>query len=263
MAIAAVDGERLWILDQVQSRLVRLDGGALGTSVAVPVRVAQDLVIADGLLLVLDRLGDATVVAIDAANGQERWRLPLVGDDLDSGSGVSALLVRGGDVWVEVGHTDSVRIGGLDGTLRRGARIPGRPSRDGRLGLAAFRSPPDQVLLTGHALGATNPRDLPPAWSAAARFALPVFAVRALQSDSSGAVWLAVNTMAEGEGDAIVDEQLEVVRFDAEGHETFRDVASPEVGPEEQFRTFSCAPDGALWHLARDEDGATIERWTR
>lgn len=265
MAIAGDAAGQLWILDQLQDRVVLLAEGKLGRSVPVPLRAAEDLALHGDLLLVLDRLVDGAVVALDKGDGAERWRLPVVQADSTSGSGVSGLFVHDGGIWLEWGHVRTMRIGGLDGShdpkLAALPTLPGRPARDGRLALAARRAGPLQVLLTGHDTAASRAEALPPSWTAAARFERPVLAIRALDSDAWGRVWLAVATFVEEADGTVLDEHLEVLRFGRDGKLQGRQPATLEAGPEEQMRTFSVGLDGSLWHLARQADGALIERW--
>lgn len=305
MAITPDRDGRLWILDQDNERVVRLDpraagGAALDLQLPVALRWPQDLALledASGVqaVLVLDRLAEAAVVALDPATGAERWRLTLRGDDAPAfdpeatagptglvfGGGVTGLFLHDGGVWVEWAHERCVRIGSVDGSARgAGQTLPGRPGpslgpgHGMDLGLRAQRTgestdaPHDGrdeggVLVTGYALAASGAEALPPSFAAQASFAMPVFALRALLQDADGNVWVAANLLRETPDGDVLAEQLEVVRFGPDGRETFRDTAALEQGPHEQLRTFAVGPDGTLWHLARREEGAVIERWTR
>ncbi len=265
MAIAGDAGGQLWILDQVQNRLVQLERGALGRAMPVPLRAPEDLTLHDELVLVLDRLVDKHVVALTVSDGKERWRLPVVQADLHDGGGVSGLFVHKGGVWLEWAHSRSLRIGAMDGSHDAQTSvlpsITGRPSRDGELTLAASKGSPLQVVLTGRNLAAAADVNLPPTWGIDARFDQPVLAIRALESDPWGRIWLAVNTFVEKDDGTVVDERLELLRYGPDRKLHGRQQATVEQGPEEQMRTFSVGLDGTFWHLARREDGAIIERW--
>lgn len=299
MAIAPDRHGRLWILDQDNERVVRLDpraagGPALDLRLPVALRWPQDLALLEDdtgvqAVLLLDRLAEAAVVALDPTTGAERWRLTLRGDDAPAfdpeanagptglvfGGGVTGLFLHDGGVWVEWAHERCVRIGSVDGSARgAGQSLPGRPGPGMDLGLRAQRTgePTDAphdgrdeggVLVTGYTLAASGAEALPPSFAAEARFAMPVFALRALLQDADGNVWVAANLLRETADGDVLAEQLEVVRFGPDGRETFRDTAALEQGPHEQLRTFAVGPDGTLWHLARRADGAVIERWTR
>jgi len=283
----SVDGHgKLWILDQVQRRVVQLDGDRTGRSLPLALRAAEDLAITDSLLLVLDRLVDAAVVALDPADGKERWRLPVKAPGIPHGGGISGVFAHDGGVWLEWDNARSWRAGSLVGvpaTLALG--VPGRPSRDGRLGLAAVGAGTTKVRLVGHELSASAASA--PTWLAEASFDNPVLTILALDSDMQGRVWLAVTTArqpsqrqraqgqpaqgqpaqgqpAQGQrvDNQLVDLAASVLRFGADGRLQLRDEATLERGPEEQMRTFAAGPDGSFWHLARGPEGATIERWS-
>ena len=265
MAVAGDKAGQLWILDQVQDRVVQLSKGALGRSLALPVQGAQDVALDGEQLLILDRLVNKVVVAMSVKDGSERWRMPVVQGELTHGGGVTGLFAHDDGLWLEWAHENSVRIGALDGShdtgLKRLPTLAGRPSRDGKLALAAVRAGAQQVVLTGRSIAAGAGRDLQPTWTAAAQFDQPVLAIRALESDPWGRVWLAVNTFVEQEDGTVTDERLEVLRFGVDGQLHGRQPATREAGPEEQLRTFSAGLDGTFWHLARTEAGAVIERW--
>lgn len=290
-AIAADAAGGLWILDQDNARVVRLDGSqavaALQRTTPLALDGAMDVALieapgGDGTtqvsaLAILDRLVAGAVVVIAPDSGRERFRLEVRGDGGDArlpdaapgpsglgfGGGVTALTVYAGGLWVEWAHERSHRLGGVDGSRTGiGTVVPGRPTRAGELGLLA-QAGASAVVWSAYDLRGPDPAAAPPRLHGTAHFDRPVFAVRALDSAADGRVWLAVHTLAEGAQGAILDERLEVRQYDPRGREALRDEALLEQGPHEQHRTFAAGADGSLWHLARRDAGAVIERWTR
>ena len=286
MAIAGDSAGRLWILDQDNERVVRLAAASATFDLRLPValRWPQDLALVErgapggqsvALVLVLDRLAESVVAALDAHDGSERWRLALRGDGAEAfdpdaavgptglafGGGVTGIFVHDDGVWAEWGHERVHQLGDLAGVVVRSARVlPGRPARVGDLGLFAMRAG-DKVQITGRPLEASNAADLPPSFRAEVGFNLPVYAVRTLDSDPWGRVWIAANTLRESEAGAIMAEGLEVARVGRTGAVEFRDAATLEQGPHEQLRTFAVGAEGSFWHLARRDDGVVVERW--
>ena len=108
-----VDGQgQVWIVDQVNERLVKLDrsGKVVGT-VPIPLQAAQDVVVApDGTALVLDRLVDKSIAVI-GPDGKQKGELPILGKGLEEGGASTGLFTDGKEVYVEREHGDSVRIG--------------------------------------------------------------------------------------------------------------------------------------------------------
>lgn len=285
MAIAA-GATGLWILDQVNGRVVRLQGvGEAATLVDdTPVALADpyDLALDDldavaPTLLVLDRQVDGVVVALTPGRSGERWRMDIRGDGgavfdpeaapgpsgLAFGGGITGLFVHDGGVWVEWAHERCHRLGGLDGgRVGIGLRMPGRPDQQGRFGLSAERLG-DHVFVSGRSLAASAAETMEPTFRVGARFAHPVFALRAVEDNGHGEVWVAANTLRERDGGQIVAEGLDVVLLGRNGGVDHRGSATLEQGPHEQARTFSAGADGGLWHLARRHDGIVVERWQR
>lgn len=285
MAIAA-GAMGLWVLDQVNGRVVRLQGvGEAATLVDdTPVALADpyDLALDDldavaPTLLVLDRQVDGVVVALTPGRAGERWRMDIRGDGgavfdpeapagpsgIAFGGGITGLFVHDGGVWVEWAHERCHRLGGLDGgRVGIGQRMPGRPDQEGRLGLAAERLG-EHVFVNGRSLSASAAEAMEPTFRVGASFAHPVFALRALEDNGHGEVWVAANTLRERDGGQIVAEGLDVVLLGHNGVVDHRGSATLEQGPHEQARTFSADVHGGLWHLARRHDGVVIERWSR
>ncbi len=291
MAIAADGQGGLWVLDQLNTRVVRLDAATqrLVGDVQVPVAAAQDLALVEApgpdapsaipavvrSLLVLDRLVDGVVVALDPVSGREQFRLDLRGDGqpvrdpaaspgptgIAFGGGVTGLFVHDGAIFAEWAHVACHRLGAFDGSRSGlGQTLAARPGHDGASAYGLERVG-DHVVVRVHDLrqsGASAPR-----LQAGVRFPAPVFAVRSLDGAADGGAWMAVNTLLEDDAGAIVREGLEVVRLGPDGSVQYRDGALLEQGPHEQMRTFSLGRDGSYWHLARRDEGVIIERWTR
>lgn len=254
---------RLYVLDQVNARVqvFSRDGAVVG-SVPIGTETAQDLaVVGGGRIWLLDR--HRGLLALVDADGRRLAEVGYLGHGVAEPAVTTALFAFGGSLGVEVERTLVVRVASLEGAPDADRRafdgVP--PARDG----GAWRRA---------TLAATDPH-LALVWDAAqsgalshrreVRFDLPVRALRGLASDAGGNAWLAVylaRERAEAPFD-VVEERSEVAVIDGEGGLLARVAFAPMVRPEEQFREFAFAPDGAVYHLQCVEDGAVIARWSR
>ena len=141
-------GERLYVLDQVNMRVVRHDvhagqaghaeqagqAGHPGTEDSIveyylPGDTFQDLLVTgDGHIIVMDRLV-RTSLLIFSPDGSILDEIGLLGSEIPKGGGITGLFEWDEEIWVEYGHLYNVRV--LDRQLLpcRRSVVPGRHFR--------------------------------------------------------------------------------------------------------------------------------------
>jgi hypothetical protein len=259
MSFAVSPSRDIWVLDQVNARLVRFgaDGRAAAT-VPLDRDTYQDVALAPwGGLVLLDRLVARTVLVLDVG-GAYQTEVGLVGEGIAEGGGTTALFAGEDGVWVEYGHRRSVQV--LDGRIREPpARkiLAGRPLGAGVAGHARLRGPSSvEVWTTDRASDALLARTVLDFDERAARIA-------ALGADAQGNVTTAVHDRTEDpEADwAVVHSALVVVTLDPALVERRRFTTTPSVGAWEQFKEFEVSADGAVWQMAFVDEGVEVRRW--
>ncbi len=125
--------ERLYVLDQVNMRVVRHDVHAVKEDSIVeyflPGDTFQDLLVTgDGHIIVMDRLVRSSLL-IFSPDGSVLDEIGLLGRGIPKGGGITGMFEWDGEIWVEYGHLYNVRV--LDTRLLPCNRIilPGRRFR--------------------------------------------------------------------------------------------------------------------------------------
>ncbi len=259
MSIAVGPDGQLWLLDQVNQRLVKVDGSGNRSTVALPVQAAQDVVVLkDGTALVMDRLVDKAV-AIIGPDGKPRGELPLEGKGLPEGGASTGLFTDGDDVLVEREHGDLVRIGSVTGKAdpERGD-VPGRPSKDGASYLTASLANAAVGLATVTSIARAT---LEHRFTRQVSFGQPLMSLVMLDSDASGLISL--GALVEGPGSR--PEQpvfaISVVCLDGvDGQPVGRTSFAANTVADEAFKELTLSPDGTIFFLRRTEQDAQLER---
>jgi hypothetical protein len=250
----AASGKELWVLDQVNGRIVAGD-----RVLAIEGETAQDLAVKDGKAFVLDRLGKKEVDLYGDASGH----LPLVGGPVHEGGEVTGLFVDDGGVYVEREHTDLVRIGGLDGTPDPDRPVlPGRPVRGGtdvflRASIVARGQPGVSVWAVA--------RDGTTLWQRGVALPHGVVHLSLLDSDRVGHVFLGALVADEGVAPpyALTNAQTVVVRLAAaDGSDAGLITLPVAAGPEESFRELAVTDDGEVLQMLPGPDGVTITAYS-
>lgn len=249
-----VDGRgRVWVLDQVNGRVVRFDErGQVDGTIAMDRPNAQDIALGDdGSVAVLDRFGEKDV-ALYAPDGTLTGTLPLEGEGVESPGHVTGVFVDGNDVYVEHEHGPLVRIGTTSGAAAEPREeVPGRPSRDGRSWLKAGVTD----AAAGRAYVVSNERP-----SGDHRFTrelvlhAPIAMLVLLDSDRQGTIYLGAEVDEGGEHAVVL-----VCLDGATGAPTGTAILPANTMPEETFRDLVVLDEGGVVYAHRTEEGVTYE----
>lgn len=251
----------IWIVDQVNGRLVRVDkNGKPLSSMPLPLQAAQDVVVTpDGKALVMDRLVDKAV-AVLGPDGKQLGELPLEGKGLEEGGASSGLFTDGEDVYVEREHGDSVRIGDTSGKVdTTRPEVPGRPAQDGRTYLTAgiVNGPAGLVSVT-----AIDKATLQHRFTRQLTLGTHVVGLNALDADRSGIIYLGTITEAPTSTPEVPAFAVTLLCLDPlDGRPLAATQIPPNSTPEETFREMTVLPEGGVVFLARTPQGAQLVRY--
>jgi hypothetical protein len=259
MSFAITPNDEVWVLDQVNRRLVRFDAaGRQDRSLPIGADTFQDVALAPtGELVLLDRLAARLVRVLDAG-GTVRGETALEGLGIAEGGGTTALFARDDGVWVEYDHRRTVRVMSpqFESLFFRNDH-GGRPLGAEVLGFARRAGGAQVELWT-----VDRERDVVLA-EALLTFDEPVARIVTLAAAPQDGVVLAVHGMTEDPAQEyrVVHEALEVRFLDAGLAERRRLRTAPSVGAWEQFKELEVAADGSLWQLAFVAEGVEVRRW--
>lgn len=252
---------QVWILDQVNGRLVKLDrtGKPVGV-MPLPLQAAQDVAVTpDGKALVLDRLVDKSV-AILSPDGKPLGELPLVGKGLEEGGASTGLFSDGKDVYVEREHGDSVRIGSTSGEANRERpEVPGRPAQDGRSLLTAsiVDGPSGTVMITAIDRESSAHR-----FTRQLQLGARVIALNGLDTDRSGVIYLGtVLEQPDSTPEAPQFANTLLCLDPLDGRPLGQTRFPANTLPEETFRELTVLPEGGVLFLERTEAGPRLVRY--
>jgi hypothetical protein len=252
---------QVWILDQVNERLVKLDrsGKQLGT-VALTVQAAQDVVVGpDGTVMVLDRLVDKSVALI-GPDGKPRGELPLLGKGLEEGGAATGVFSDGKDVYVEREHGDSVRVGNTSGDANKERpEIPGRPAGDGRTYLTAgiVDGATGTVMVT-----AIDRQPQAHRFTRQLSLGQPVIGLNALDADLSGIIYLGTIIELPGSTPEVPVFGIALLCLDPLDGRPLGQTRFPANSmPEETFRELTVLPEGGVLFLERTPAGPRVVRY--
>ncbi len=236
----AVDEGGIWILDQVNARVLRFVDGRAAGEIALPSDTFNDVAVADGRLVLLDRLVRSVVVVLDPATGRMQSH-PIVGTGIPEGGGVTAMLARQDGIWLEFARIHSVRI--LDEQLQPCPRtiVPGR----GRLaaGLDGVGGARVSVDATTIDVTAEDP-------------------IRRLVEvdEADGLVLVAYHTVLHSDAGHLIRDGIEAQVFDGSGRLRARLNSPGTLTPLEQYREIRLW-NGAAYHLVFADGGVRVLRW--
>lgn len=259
MSFDADERGRLYVLDQVNSRVSVFEAGRAARSVKLPRDTFQDIALSKKGFVALDRFGSATVAFFDLA-GNLTHEAPLVGAGVPTGGDVTGLFQRDDGTWVEVKHEGLVQIADSDGNPIDQERLsaPGRFAADGSF-LRLSKSGATSAALasidksgTASALGRVD-------------FPMRVWQLLALEPDAKGRIVIAAEVYEEAPEppfDRLAAAE-QVVVLDAKARVLERFELPVTDSAEESFRRVRVSADGTIHHMAFGDDGVTFRRLER
>lgn len=258
MSFALEPGGGLLVLDQVNARVLELDGqGDVEGVIALPSRTFDDVEQYEGRAVVaLDRLVGRVLRVMDR-QGELLVEVPLEGRGIEQGGAVTAMLPRPDGVWLEVDHRYSVRV--LDRALQPCERqvVLGRPIANGRSLRAALDGNGGVVLATaGRAVAAAEE-------SATLRGGAPIERIVWLDADRRGRIHVALHEVlrAAEAPFGVESERTLLLVLDEHLREISR-VESPFVHTElDQRVEVRVASDGRAWQMAFTPAGVLLVDW--
>lgn len=253
----AVDGRgRVYVLDQVNNRLVRRGpDGKPEAAIPIQAQAAQDLAIADdGSAAVLDRFSSKSVTLYDE-EGKYKGEIPLEGEGVDETGLVTGVFVDGKDVYVEREHGPLVHIGDTSGKPAEPRKeVPGRPSRDGLSFLnAGLTDPPAGRAYVSSIERATMQHR----FTRELRLEAPILAIVMLDSDKSGVIYFAMQVERAPGDEVVFLTCLEPLK----GVPIGTAVMPANTLPEETFRDLAVLDDGGVIYSLRTEEGVQYQRY--
>jgi hypothetical protein len=261
MALAAGAPGELLVLDQVNRRVERYRDGRRIGSLATGGDTLQDLAVGpEGRVALLDRFVDKSV-QVYGPDGKLQNEVTLTGPGVPEPGLVTGVFADPDGFYVEREHGTVVRVAdGSGASTGERTELPGRPSRDGRLILAA--------ALLDRAAGTVRVRafhraTLQPAWERALQLEAPVLHILLLDSDRAGRVYLAAAIGHEDPNPPykLLDESITAVRLDSGGSERGRLRLPPLPDADETLRPLAVDDGGDLFVMAPTPQGLEIRRY--
>ncbi|MBL8635031.1 MAG: hypothetical protein JNM40_17520 [Myxococcales bacterium] len=259
MALSVAPDGSVLIVDQINRRIERYRDGKPLSTTPIGGDTVQDLaLLPEGRLAVLDRFVDKGVQIYDS-DGKLLNDVALFGQhELGSLTGVFAD-ARG--VYVEREHGLLLRITDASGNRVTGEReLPGRPSRDGQLVIAAALLERQSGQFLVRAIDRVKGSSV---WERVIQLPTPILHMVMLDSDRQGRIYAAAVTALEEQVPPyrLTDEALIAVQLGRDGTERGRLKLPPLHGSDESFRPVTVDDDGRLYVMRSSESGLTVTRY--
>ena len=252
MSFTVGPGGAMYVLDQVNQRVVKIDAEGKRKTLPIASPTAQDLAIGeDGAMAVLDRFKGQDVAIFDD-QGNPLGSIPLVGEGVENPGLVTGVFVDGTDVYVEKEHATLTKIGSTDGTAAEPRTdIPGRPTRDGKAYIKAGIIDAD----AGRTYVAANARPGEEhLYTREINLDAPILAIQLLDTDQLGQIYFATQVQEDGE-DVIVLVCLDQMTGAPQGSA----ILPANTLPEESFRDLVVLDTGGVMMSIRSEDGVSYQ----
>ena len=259
MGLAVDDLGNLLILDQVNGRVKRFSpAGETLSDLRLRGTTAQDLLVTgDGKTAVLDRLGKEPGLELHEPGGGPPRTVPILGEAVKEGGAITGLFADEDGFYVEDQHDDLVRVADSAGNpAREPKKIPGRPTRDGKLYLKAGII--DRV--SGRLYVQAHHKDGKLAWETPVTLTLPVLHILLLDSDSGGNVYLGAEVGREDPKTfELTDTATVLFRLSSAGQVTGTLTLPPTTAdPAETFRPLIVGNDGTIYHMVVGSEGVAV-----
>ncbi len=259
MALSVASDGSIVIIDQVNRRIERYRDGHSTSTTPIGGDTVQDLALGpEGRMVLLDRFVDRGI-QVYGPDGKLLNDVPLSGKtELGSLTGVFA---DEHGIYVEREHGMVQRVADANGNRTSGDReLPGRPSRDGQLVIAAAmlerQSGQFQIRAFDRAKGTQ-------VWDRVIQLPTPILHLVMLDSDKHGRIYVAAVTALEEPTPPyrLTDESLFAVQVGRDGTERGRLKLPPLHGSDESFRPVTVDDAGNLYVMQSSETGLTVVRY--
>lgn len=255
MSLTVADDASLFVLDQVNQRVLRFDaaGRAFGVVARVPETTEDIVVVGSKLFALVYESGASPGFRLERheldARGAAALRQPLS----RSIQLVTGLFATGSaqapDLWVEQRHDTMTRV------AAGGALLPAAEQRDGVLGRPFYGATGQHI--TALRVGSQGAKILQVVPGRGAQLVAevstvePLLALHALESDAFGRLYLGLLLQGSSETSA----RRLVLVIDGSSH---RLLELPQARATDAFRPLAVGRDGAVYFLTSDERGVTI-----
>ncbi len=242
----------LWILDQVNGRLLKLrPGQTKPEAVKLSLLAPQDVkVAADGTVVVLDRLGDRAIALI-GADGEPLGTLPLT--KIKDTGGVTGVFTDENDIYIEREHGALTLVGTTKGvSAAMPHQILGRPTPDGSAFLHAALAERAGVVVNVFDRKTQAQR-----FTRLLSFSEPIQYLLELDADRVGTLYVAAVVGIPGSAHIVV-----TCLSLRDGASIGRAHLQASELADEVFREIAINPDGGFVHNHRSESGARYEQHT-
>ncbi len=262
MAMVAMGHGEIAIVDQINRRVQRWKDGKPAGALSTGGDTVQDVAAgADGRTVLLDRLADRNVQVYDR-DGNLANETALAGKNVPEGGVVTGVFADDQGIYVEREHGAVVRIADARGNADPDRpELPGRPTRDGRLYIAAQLLNRDAGTVMVRADDRASGQ---PAWQQEVAFGSPLQHLLMLDSDRNGMVYVAAATGRESPEPpyTIVDEAVVVARLGAGGAPRGTLTLPPLATADETFRPLSVDDDGSIYEMVFGPNGLQVVRYS-
>lgn len=246
----AVAKDGMYVLDQVNERVLRVDAKGKITGRFAASRTTQDVAVAkDGTVAMFDRHGKKSVSLFDPT-GRPIGELPIAGPGIAQTGTSTGVFIDGKEVYAEREHGALIHLGSIDGTVGDRKELSGRPSKDGTYLAGAWRAP---EAARGFLYSAFDRAKNQLRFNRSHVPSFPVAQIALLDTDLRGRMYVGVQ--AEDANGAPKSE-VSVYCFDGQdgkpsGRATYR---VSEIA-DESFKDAVVTDDGDIVYQYRDEAG--------
>lgn len=254
--VADKDGH-VYVLDRVNTRLVRFDGGKPTATIALPDGVYMDVDLeADGGFVLLRQGTSPALVFVDS-QGTPRGEVSLVQPGLEQPSMITAIFARTDGVWVEYDDAYMIRVAAP--TREALTEFYAVSGRFNGTGTGALRT---EIVDNAVVMHLQMLQDTPPTEFARVQFGGPVMVRTLLEANTERVLVSAlVDTQKETDPEKPLVLEHVLVTLDGTGKEVNRQQLLVDEGPEEVFRQLRLGQDGAVYQMRSTEQGLEIGRY--
>jgi hypothetical protein len=257
------------VLDQLNKRIQVYDkNGKHIKTIPIPAATFTDIAIgASGNLFLLDRYVYEMVALIDD-KGNILKKIELIGEYITGTGSISEINSREDGLWVVVGNS-MVRICDASGEPYKNRQIaPGRFSQDDKSLLRTKVIGEITATVSRNTLtkSSTDTYNISGKDTYTIYFDIPILSIRMVDTDKNGNIYLGVElleeSIAEGPPYSIENSHEIVVVLDSNGNEKKRIYMPVSREAEDVNRSHRVTPDGSIYQLVIEEEGATMWRYS-